>query len=201
MSKETRSFRFEVRADEDEEKQTLVGHAATFNEPYEIMGFEEVIDSGAFDDAIKNDDVRALWNHDPNYPLGRTKAGTLRLSKDKTGLVSEIDLPDSAFMVKEAIKRGDVDQMSFGFSVLEEEWQKREGKPDLRTLKKVKLFDVSPVTYPANPNTDIALRSHQEWEATEEDRERKRQEEAAWAEYARQKAEETRQWLEEHPEE
>ena len=192
MKKEIRSFALsEIRA----EDKTLVGHAATFNEPYDLGQFEEVIDPDAFNDAIENDDVRALWNHDPNFPLGRTKAGTLRLSKDERGLVSEIDLPESAVMIREAIARGDVDQMSFGFSVEDERWEKREGKTDLRTLLKVRLFDVSPVTYPANPNTDIALRSHQEWSATEEDKKRAADERAEWKERARDYIERTKEWL------
>jgi len=186
MTKETRAFAFEARA----EDKTLVGHAATYDDPYPIGDFEEVIARGAFDDAIENDDVRALWNHDPNYPLGRTKSGTLRLSSDKTGLLSEIDLPESATMIREAIERGDVDQMSFGFSVLEEEWVKRDDKPDLRTIRKVRLFDVSPVTYPANPNTDIAFRSHETWQ---QQREREQQEQAAYAAWAKRAAERVEQ--------
>lgn len=160
MSKrETRAFPVEIRADDG---QTITGHAATFNDPYPVWDFDEVIARGAFDRAIKEDDVRALWNHDSNHVLGRTKSDTLRLSTDKVGLVSEIDLPNSAEMVREAIQRGDVDHMSFGFEVEEEEWKKGdEGERDLRTVKSVKLWDVSPVTYPANPNTDVALRSHE----------------------------------------
>lgn len=193
MKKETRAFAFEARTDAD--KQTLIGHAATFDDPYPIADFEEVIDRHAFDEAIERDDVRALWNHDANYLLGRKKSGTLRLSTDKTGLVSEIDLPDSATMVREAIERGDVDQMSFGFAVQEEEWQKREDKPDLRTIKKVMLYDVSPVTYPANANTDVALRSHEAFVESEEADRRRVEEDMAWAERAQQIADETRKWL------
>jgi len=159
-----------------EKGNTLVGHAATFNQTYDLGQFEEQIDSGAFDEAIERDDVRALWNHDPNIVLGRIKAGTLRLSKDKTGLLSEIDLPESATQIRESIERGDVDQMSFGFSVEDERWEKREGKTDLRTILKAQLYDVSPVTFPANPNTDIALRSHDAWAKEREANARAREE-------------------------
>ena len=152
-----------------DEGNRLVGHAATFEQPYSLGVFDEVIDRGAFDDAIENDDVRALWNHDPNIVLGRTKSGTLKLSKDKHGLLSEIDLPKSAESQREAIERGDVDQMSFGFSVEEEKWEEREDDVDLRTILRAKLYDVSPVTFPANPNTDVALRSHEEWQKECED--------------------------------
>jgi len=163
-----------------EKGKTLVGHAATFNQVYDLGQFEEQIDPGAFDKALERDDVRALWNHDPNIVLGRIKAGTLRLSKDETGLVSEIDLPESATAVREAIERGDVDQMSFGFSVEDERWEKRDGKTDLRTILQARLYDVSPVTYPANPNTDIALRSRDEWAEQREAEARRREEEKAW---------------------
>lgn len=149
----------EFRVDGDDEGTTLTGHAATFDDPYDLGPFEERIEAGAFDRAIKEDDVRALWNHDPNHPLGRLKSGTLRLSTDDVGLVSEIDLPRSAEVVREAVERGDVDQMSFAFRVTVEEWEEREDDKPLRTLKEVELWDVSPVTFPANPNTDVGLRS------------------------------------------
>ncbi len=148
----------EFRADvQDDGKITIRGHAATFNDPYNLDHFTEQVGEGAFDEAMK-DDVRALLNHDPNHILGRTKSGTLRLSKDKVGLVCEIDLPASAVAVREAVERGDIDQMSFAFKVVKETWDE-SGDVPARTLDTVKLFDVSPVTFPANPNTDIAMRS------------------------------------------
>ena len=145
----------------DEEKATVRGHAATFNDVYDLGMFEERIAPGAFDDVLDHD-VRALFNHDSNHVLGRTKSGTLRLSVDERGLYSEIDLPDSATTLREAIARGDVDQMSFGFTVAEDEWETldAESGKELRTIKKIgRLLDVSAVTFPANPNTDVALRS------------------------------------------
>ena len=148
----------EFRA-EDEGK--LVGHAATFNDTYDLGPFEERIAPGAFDGVLDND-VRALFNHDPNHVLGRTKSGTLKLSVDKRGLVTEIALPDSATSLREAIARGDIDQMSFGFTVAKDSWETldEETGRELRTIEEIgKLYDVSPVTFPANPNTDVALRS------------------------------------------
>ena len=146
----------------DQEKATIRGHASTFDDVYNLGPFDERIAAGAFDDVL-GDDVRALWNHDQNHVLGRTKSGTLRISVDERGLYSEIDLPDSAMALREAIARGDVDQMSFGFTVEADEWVEVEGR-DLRTITKVgRLFDVSPVTFPANPNTDVAIRSLEEW--------------------------------------
>lgn len=152
---------FRAEGDEGGEAMTIIGHASTFDDPYDLGPFEEQVASTAFDRAIRDDDVRALYNHDPNHVLGRTKSGTLRLSKDDVGLVSEIDLPASATNVREAIRRGDVDQMSFAFRVTKESWEERDDDKPLRTLEEVELWDVSPVTFPANPNTDVGMRSLQ----------------------------------------
>lgn len=164
-TRETRDFHVAEFRVEGEGGNTLIGHAATFDDPYEVWDFDEQIKKGAFDEAIKDDDVRALFNHNPDKVLGRKKAGTLRLSTDKVGLVSEIDLPDTPTgnEVRTLVERGDVDQMSFAFSVVEEAWEHKEKGRDLRTIIKASLHDVSPVTYPANPKTDIAVRSHETW--------------------------------------
>jgi len=163
--KETRSFVF-IRAESQEERK-LQGHAAVFGQPTEIGGwFREQIQRGAFRSTIQKDDIRALFNHNPDYVLGRNTAGTLALAEDDEGLKTTIDPPDTQFArdLAVSIERGDISQMSFAFEVLEEEWKKGEGKElDLRTIKKVKLFDVSPVTFPAYEGTDIGMRSHDAW--------------------------------------
>ena len=167
MDKETRSFKFELETREDEDGNSKIrGHAAVFNEEADIWGFREKVAPGAFKDSIKVDDVRALFNHDPNFVLGRNTAGTLTLKEDKQGLAIEIDPPDTQFArdLQVSIRRGDISQMSFGFNVLEEEWKDGGDDPDLRTLNKVRLFDVSPVTFPAYEGTDVAVRSHEEWQ-------------------------------------
>lgn len=161
MSIETRVFPFgevEVRKDGDK-RPTIRGHAAVFNKKSENLGgFREVIQPGAFAKVLDND-VRALWNHNPDNVLGRSKAGTLKLSEDAKGLAVEIDPPDSAVREIEAIKRGDVDHMSFAFIVGEDKEEKSNGEV-LRTIISVKeLRDVSPVTYPAYRQTDVAVRS------------------------------------------
>jgi hypothetical protein len=144
-----------------------VGHAATFNEPYGVGDFREQVAPGAFDESMKADEVKALWNHNADNVLGSKVAGTLALSTDERGLVSEITFPVSALREREAVERGDVSQMSFGFFTQEDKWEKFEDGTELRTLVKVQLFDVSPVAFPANPNTDIALaqRSREQWKA------------------------------------
>lgn len=160
-------LKIETRA---EGKRTLVGHAAVFNQLSEDLGgFREQIAPGAFADAIGKDDVRALFNHDPNFVLGRNMSKTLTLSEDQRGLAIHIDLPDTPTirdLVVAPIERGDVSQMSFGFSVRPggQDWAKDDNGQVVRTLKKLRLFDVSPVTFPAYPQTDVATRAMREWQ-------------------------------------
>jgi HK97 family phage prohead protease len=148
----------------------MVGYAALFDSPsQDLGGFVERIAHGAFTRAIHQDDVRALFNHNPDRILGRNKSGTLRMSEDGTGLRVEIDPPDAQWArdLMSSMARGDIDQMSFGFSVDDDQWEKRDGKT-VRTLKAVSLYDVSPVTYPAYLDTSIALRSMKSWDESEE---------------------------------
>ena len=151
----------EIRADDGQDARKIRGHAAVFNEiAGDPLMFLEQIAPGAFADSIGTDDVRALWNHNPDYVLGRNKAGTLSLSEDDRGLAIEINPPDTQWArdLMHSIDRGDVSQMSFGFRVLDQAWEVRDGI-DIRTLKKVELWDVSPVTFPFYEGTDVALRS------------------------------------------
>jgi HK97 family phage prohead protease len=170
MTKEKRSFSFEIESDEE---RKMTGHAAVFNEVAEIGGwFREQIEPGAFKTSIKKDDVRALFNHDENYVLGRNISGTLKMKEDDRGLKVDILPPDTQYArdLAVSIERGDINQMSFAFQVLEEEWIRGEKKElDLRKIKKVRLFDVSPVTFPAYDGTDIALRSHEAWRKENEE--------------------------------
>lgn len=163
--KETRTYRSEMRM--EAEGNTVAGYAALYNSRSEEMfGFVEEIEPGAFD-AADVSDVRALFNHDPNMLLARTSSGTLRLTTDARGLKYEFELPDTnaGRDLRELLRRGDVSQSSFGFTIDEQAWEEREGIP-VRKIKKVKrLFDVSPVTYPAYPDTQVALRSLEQWKA------------------------------------
>ena len=143
----------------------IVGHAAVFNRDANIGGFfMERVAPGAFSRAIKEDDVRALFNHDPNIVLGRNRAGTLSLSEDATGLRYEVVPPDTqaARDLMVSIERGDISQGSFGFSVRKQEWDDT-GDTVHRTLLDVRLFDVSPVTFPAYEETDVAVRALEEY--------------------------------------
>ena len=159
----------EKRADQKDamgysEVGILTGHAAVFGMLSEDLSyFRERIDKGAFEDSIAKDDVRALFNHDPNFILGRTGPKTLRMREDDRGLYVEIDLPDTQLArdLAVSIGRGDVSQMSFAFETIMDAWDFTDRDNPIRTLKKVRLYDVSPVTYPAYADTDVevALRS------------------------------------------
>ena len=139
----------------------IAGHAAVFNSLSEdLWGFRERITPGAFAPALAKSDIRALLNHDPNFVLGRTKSGTLRVQEDETGLAVEIDPPKTGWAddLLVSIGRGDISQMSFAFRVGEESWEKADGI-DIRTILTFdENFDVSPVTCPAYPETDVSLR-------------------------------------------
>jgi len=142
----------------DEEGNTLTGYAARFNVWSEDLGFfREKIQAGAFKKSIEENDIRALFNHDPNLILGRTKNKTLELWEDDKGLGFNLNLPDTTYAtdLKESIKRKDITQNSFGFQTLQDEWS-ADGKK--RTLIEAKLFDISPVTFPAYKQTSVKLR-------------------------------------------
>lgn len=150
----------EIR-EEGGEPPKIVGHAAVFDTLSVDLGwFREKVARGAFAKTIREADVRALLNHDPNYVLGRNKAGTLRLAEDERGLAVEIIPPNTQWArdLLESMRRGDVDQMSFGFRAIKEEWEGDANNP-VRVLKEVELFDVSIVTFPAYPATDAHVRS------------------------------------------
>ena len=153
---ESAEFRFA-----DGDKRTLEGYASMFGNSYDLGRFDEVVEAGAFARALTEEqDVRALIDHDPARIIGRSKNGTLEMREDKKGLFTRIHLPDTqegkdlAYLVE----RGDLDAMSFGFTVRADRWEKNEGR-NTRYISDVDLFDVSVVAFPANPDTAVALRS------------------------------------------
>lgn len=153
----------ELRAVMADGKRQLSGYAAVFNKrSVNLGGFFEIIAPGAFADSIASDDIRALMNHNSDHVLGRTSAGTLRLAEDGTGLAVTLDLPDTAAGrdTFESVRRGDITGMSFGFRVLPEgdEWRYDDRENVIRTLKSVQLIEISPVAFPAYPDTSIAAR-------------------------------------------
>ena len=162
MKKEVRTVPIELRVEGDETKK-ITGHAAVFDKWSEDLGgFREKIRPGAFRKTIKEADVRALFNHDPNFVLGRNTAGTLSLEEDKKGLAISIEPPDTQWArdLTTSIERGDINQMSFGFRTIKDQWTTPKDSGDnQRELLEVELFDVSPVTFPAYPQTDVGVRS------------------------------------------
>jgi HK97 family phage prohead protease len=141
---------------------TFSGYASLTNTPYRVTDFlgeyDETIAPGAFTKALQeNDDVRLLLNHE-GVPLARTKSGTLTLAEDSKGLRAEAQLDASSPLVqtiRSAMSRGDLDQMSFAFSVVKQSWSQDYTE---RTIHECRLFDVSVVTYPASPTTTADLR-------------------------------------------
>lgn len=163
MEFEKRSIRnTELRAEGDN-KPVIRGYAANFNVLSEELGwFREMIHPGAFKKTINDGaDVRSLFNHDPNFVIGRRKSATLTLKEDERGLYTEsIPNPDVSWAkdLTATVKRGDVDQMSFAFQTIKDEWRTVDGKK-VRDVYEVKLFDVSVVTYPAYTQTNAHVRS------------------------------------------
>jgi uncharacterized protein len=168
---------FELREDADKPPE-LVGHASVFNQETVIADWfdewREVVAPGAFRKTIKEADIRALFNHDPNIVLGRNKAGTLELKEDDIGLHTVIMPPDNEWgrPVLDAVRRGDVTGMSISFQVVKQSIERpKEGSQELpkRTIKEVKLFDVGPVTFPAFEQTDISARAKAIRDAMQDD--------------------------------
>jgi len=142
----------------------IVGYAAVFNKLSEdFYGWREKIAHGAFTNTIEVDDIRALVDHDSSKILGRNKADTLKLEENSKGLKVTITPPDTSTGrdIITSIERGDVSGMSFGFKTVKDEWNTVKGE-EIRTLKEVKLYDVSPVTFPAYPDTTVGTRSFEQ---------------------------------------
>jgi len=159
---------FEFRAAEGDRPAELIGYASVFNTETVIGDWfgewREEVSPGAFKKTIREADIRALWNHDPNVVLGRNKAGTLELEEDDHGLRTVIKPPDNEWgrPVLDAVRRGDVTGMSITFSVIKEALDKsgvKDGELPKRTIKEARLYDVSPVTFPAFEQTEINARA------------------------------------------
>lgn len=163
-SYETRTVTAQVEFREETDGPVVVGHAATFNQPYQVGFFTEQIHRDAFKRTLAGSpDVRLLVDHE-GQPLARTKSGTLTLGTDETGLTVRAQLdasdPDVQRLVPK-MRRGDMDQMSFAFRVPTggDAWD-YSGDSPMRTIREANLSggDVSIVTYPANENAAVALR-------------------------------------------
>lgn len=152
---------FKVRRDGEDEHPVIEAYFAVFNSNYELWpGASESIAPGAFDGETSGD-VRALVDHETRLVLGRTKAHTLQLTQDERGLFGTIDVNPKdvdAMNLVARMERGDVDQCSFGFDILDEETEFRDDGSIHWTIKSVKLYEVSICTFPAYEETSAALR-------------------------------------------
>jgi HK97 family phage prohead protease len=160
MQHELRAVTTEWEIRSSDGKNTVEGYAALFGVSTEIGGmFRETIDRKAFNKTLKEADVRAVLNHDPNLVLGRSSAGTLRLSTDTRGLFYRVDMPNTTYAndLIESMRRGDIAESSFAFRTIVDEWDQTDQQMPTRTLKEVHLVDVSPVTYPAYDKTTSGL--------------------------------------------
>lgn len=162
--RQVRACASEFKTRQDGEQLIIEGYFAVFNSNYDIFpGASESIAPGAFDNTLSGD-IRALINHDTTLVLGRTKAGTLELRVDSHGLWGKIIINPNdvdAMNLYERVKRGDVDQCSFGFDIVAEETDYREDGSIHWTITEVVLYEVSCCTFPAYEQTSISAREKQ----------------------------------------
>lgn len=160
---ERRTFTVPIELEERSEGSPVIrGHAAVFNSLSEDLGmFREVLRPGAFADVLQDPDTRSLINHDDNLVLGRVGSKTLRLTEDQRGLFQETDPPDTSYAhdLLAVMRRGDVNQQSFGFVVGTDNWRKENGEQIREVVSVKRLYDVSVVTFPAYRATDAQVRS------------------------------------------
>ena len=164
MQRQVRSAPTQFQTREDGDNHSIEGYFAVFNSNYEIApGMSESVAPGAFSRTISGD-IRALINHDTTLVLGRTKANTLELREDSHGLWGKIDINPNdvdAVNLYERVKRGDVDQCSFGFDIRSEDTDINEDGSIHWTIKDVDLYEVSCCTFPAYEQTNISARAEE----------------------------------------
>jgi uncharacterized protein len=161
-NRQTRSLLSELKTRAEQEGEMIIeGYFAVFGQQTELWpgAFEEIAPE-AFNSTLGND-IRALINHDTSLVLGRNKAGTLELKVDSRGLWGHIKINQNdsdAVNLYERVKRGDVDQCSFGFNILREETDWRDDGSVKWIIKEIDLHEVSVVTFPAYAETGVQAR-------------------------------------------
>lgn len=162
--RQVRPFHTDFSVREEGDARIIEGYFAVFNSIYEIApGMTESVAPGAFSSTLAGD-IRALTNHDTTLVLGRTKAHTLELREDERGLWGRITVNPNdgdAMNLYERVKRGDVDQCSFGFEIVREDTEFHEDGSVHWTIREVNLFEVSCCTFPAYEETNISARAAQ----------------------------------------
>jgi HK97 family phage prohead protease len=147
------------------ESRTVEGVSSVMGVEYDMGWYKEIIHEGAFDEAIKNSDIRALFNHDPNYILARTKSGTLEVSISNKNFNYRFESPQTTYGddLLVSLERGDIAESSFAFVIHRQRWEEIQEGDDwyyIRHIEEIEIiYDVGPVTYPANPDTSAAKRS------------------------------------------
>jgi len=160
----TRDFKtnFKVtRDDGNDEERIIEGYFSLYENETELFpNYFEIISKGAFDKTLTND-IRGLWNHNSQFVLGRTKNGTMELKTDDKGLFARIKLPNTSYAedVWSLISRGDVDQCSFGFNIVDETLEELANGGYRWRINEIDLHEVSVVTFPAYENTSVLARS------------------------------------------
>lgn len=151
----------QFRAEDAGNAKTIEGYFAVFGENYELWpGATESIAPDAFDGTLAGD-IRALIDHETSMVLGRTKAGTLELRTDSHGLWGKVTINENdtdAMNLYERVKRGDVDQCSFGFDIENEDIDYSDDGSVHWTIRKVRLYEVSVCTFPAYESTSVSAR-------------------------------------------
>ena len=159
--RQMRSAASEFQTREEDGDLFIEGYFSVFNTNYELWpGATESVAPGAFSKTLSGD-VRALVDHESHLVLGLNKAGTLELQEDSRGLWGRIKINPSdsdAMNLYERVRRGDVDQCSFGFDILSEDTEFREDGSVHWTIREVKLYEVSVVTFPAYEETSVSAR-------------------------------------------
>lgn len=174
----------EIREDDDGNR-TISGYAVKWEKKSHVLGyfrkFREQFRKGAFIDSLRDDDQRFLWSHDTSKVLGRIRNKTLRLKEDDTGLHFELDLPKTTLGndTYESINRGDVDGVSFGFKMLDDEMDEPDDDLPLRTVKKAKLLEVSAVAFPAYPDSQVSARGYDRMKEFDEEMKKREAEQRA----------------------
>lgn len=162
MNKRDFKTKFKVtREEQNAEEMIIEGYFALYESETELWeGSYEIITKGAFDNTLNND-IRALWNHNTQYVLGRNKSGSIELKTDDKGLFAIIRLPQTQYAedLYKLIKRGDVDQCSFGFNILNEDLEELASGGYRWRINEIDLHEISVVTFPAYEGTAVQARS------------------------------------------
>jgi len=165
-NKNIRDFRTKFNITRDEqtpEERVVEGYFALYESETELFeGSYEIITKGAFDKTLTKD-VRALWNHNTQYVLGRSKNGSLQLRADDKGLFATISLPNTQYAndLYELVTRGDIDQASFGFNIIDEDLEELASGGYRWRINEIDLHEISVVTFPAYENTTVQAREKQ----------------------------------------